>query len=129
VQDGGTHLQTSKVDICSRNVGYHCNQHRVALRGRRLCVESSGLHLAAVFAKEVDLPDGVETSDLVDVLQAAGAVSRDERLIRPAPSKISPGTAGRSPAGLNIWKSRTYDCDLVGPSSLQTVECDLQIRV
>src|SRR3569833_324285 len=99
MQDGGTHLETAEVDICAGHIGNDCYEHRVALRSRCLGVGASGLHLTAVFSEQVDLPDGIKSAKLVDVLQAAGGISRAQWLIGEALGEVRSGPPACCPAG------------------------------
>ena len=82
VQDGHRDLEPAQIDVGAHHVGDDRGYHVVARSAPPLAVVGARrLDLAAVFAEHIELPDRIESRDRVDVLQAAGVVGRDQRLL------------------------------------------------
>src|SRR4029077_2482559 len=80
-------------------------------------------------AENVDLPFGIETADLADLLQALSVSSVPQRLRSPPPGFIGAGAHTASRRTIHVGQRLSTDDDELQSRLLQTVECDFEIEI
>ena len=128
-RSGELHLESPHVEIGTRDIGDHGDEHAIPRFDCCLGIVAARLDLPPEFPEEVDLPAGVEAPDLLDVGDAAAVDRRRQRRSDPVPGQIvpCPEALGRGHSGHG--QREAEDDRLLRARLLQPVEGDLDVRI